>query len=569
MPQQPLARWWSSVPGTGGLDTGALRDLSVDYWRRSGALAERLGWYVAHLLPHELAHAEARGALQFPPCHTLALLVGHSIEPLLQAVSVFQPQRVLLVLSEWYDRRDVPDPQRGEEWGREVAALIGLLPGAPAVDLCEVPDQPDAVFQGLCDQVLDERQAGLPVVVDISGGKKSMVAGAFLFAAYADIPISYVNFDTFDEAMRRPLGFTCRIGTLTNPYDAFRLRAWERVRRLYTNYHFRAAAEVLEDILASSSFRPEQSRAAQSLVAVLRFYKAWGDGDYRRARELLPHLKARLPSFSPPLAVDLLGEQWPNAGKAGDAESMACNLLAAHDRLRLPPYSLFDDNDLLVTYARDELAKIERLVEGNEDNRSALLRAAGLDELLLKARLVRLWHRGWIDVWDGGENHLGRCRSLQDAELAGKLYEALIEHHGTDHMRRTLQGNRKAGWSKPAFVRLDTRHESYRVRPTAEVPLLADYERETGLSGQTLTQLRNQAIHMYLYVTQPVAEAALALARANLDEFETRWAPLAGPVPPFRPADVERIPWDDVCQMCQLSFLPVAAGPHEGTISQS
>ena len=64
------------------------------------------------------------------------------------------------------------------------------------------PDRPDAVFQGLCEHVLPDRQAGKRVIVDVTGAKKSMVAGAFLFAAYADMPISYVDFDEYDEEMQ-------------------------------------------------------------------------------------------------------------------------------------------------------------------------------------------------------------------------------------------------------------------------------------------------------------------------------------------------------------------------------
>ena len=129
-------------------------------------------------------------------------------------------------------------------------------------------------------------------------------------------------------------------------------------------------------------------------------------------------------------------------------------------------------------------------------------------------------------------------------------------------MRKALRGtnvfDRRLGSTVPAFVRLDVWRNSYRARPTPGSPRLANYEQDTGLKGETLTQLRNQAIHMYLYVTQPVAQAAVALARANLREFKRTWAPLAGEVPLEQPADVARLPWDEVCRLCGLDFLPVA-----------
>ena len=571
--------WWSCGRSDGALDVTALRRLTRDYWRREGSLHERFEWYVENLFPHELAHAQARGALESQSCDTLVFLVGHSIEPLFQTVGSFQPDRVVLLLNRWYDLRDQPEPERGLDWGREIQALmdnllVPLLSEPPAIELLEVADRPDAVFQVLSDHVLPDRQTGRAVIVDITGAKKSIVAGAFLFAAYADIAISYVDFDDYDEIMRRPLGFTCRIGTLTNPYDAFRLREWERVRRLYDNYHFRAAAEALADVLerpagraaaSFGSFRPADMQAARGLLSLLRFYEAWDDGDYFRAKGVLRGLQRRLSGFRPPVAVTELGDVWPHAEGVADAQGAALRLLDMHRRLGGRPHSIFESNRLLVVYARDELAKIERLVEANEDNRSALLRAAGLDELLLKARLVRLWHasdEGRLGLWDHNERFLGSCCSLSDTELRDKLYDALLNHQGTDHMRKALRGtnvfDRRLGSTVPAFVRLDVWRNSYRARPTPGSPRLANYEQDTGLKGETLTQLRNQAIHMYLYVTQPVAQAAVALARANLREFKRTWAPLAGEVPLEQPADVARLPWDEVCRLCGLDFLPVA-----------
>ncbi|MBN1657456.1 MAG: hypothetical protein JXA93_03595, partial [Anaerolineae bacterium] len=57
------------------------------------------------------------------------------------------------------------------------------------------------------------------------------------------------------------------------------------------------------------------------------------------------------------------------------------------------------------------------------------------------------------------------------------------------------------------------------------------------------------------------AGSAVAIARANLAEFERTWAPLAGPVPATSQADVESLPWDEVCRLCGVGFLPLASQP--------
>jgi len=573
--------WRTSSDASCSLTEGELRDLTLCYWQQKDPPGQRIGWYIQHLLPNELDFARRRGALQPHPCHSLALLVGHSPEPLLQAVCVFQPERVVLVLNERYGK------ERGLSRGQELAdwivqGLEALLHRRPAVDLVEVADRPDTVFQALCEHVLPDRQVGRAVVVDVTGAKKSMVVGAFFFAAYADIPISYVDFDEYDEAYRRPFGYKCRIGTLANPYDAFRLREWEQLRRMYDNYQFRAAVGRLSDLLnwmrgivgtsgstglPVCSLRPEHVEAAEKLLCVLQFYSAWDDGDYARALKMLSSLDRLLPDFHPPTAVSVLGGVWPHTEGTSNANDAARQLLSQHDELRLHPDSILESNELLVTYAADELAKIERLVSADEDNRSALLRAAGLDELLLKARLVRLWQagsEGCVGLWDQDERFLGKCRTLQDDKLQDKLYEVLLNHQGTDHMRNALQRkmvrDKRLKMFVPAFVRLDVWRDTYRARPLADSPRLADYDKRVGLDGEVLTRLRNQAIHMCLYIPQAIAQSALALARANLAEFVANWLSLSNSQSDLETRDVGRMPWSRLCASCELDFLPLALG---------
>ena len=558
-------RWWNDQAV--GLDVTELRRVTSEYWAKrqptpDATAAERIAWYIATLLPAELHHADVvRHALTYPPCHTLVLLVGHSPEPLLQTISVFQPRRVVLILNQWYGSQ--PGQARGEElsgWIRQW--LVPRLPWAPDLEVHAVADRPDAVFQALSEHVLADRQAGKPVIVDITGAKKSMDAGAFLFAAYADLPISYVDFDDYDETYRRPFGFHCRIGTLTNPYDAFRLREWERVRRMVAGYHFRAAAETLAEIVAQ-----EHNPAAKRLLEVVRFYEAWDDGDYGRAGRLLDDLRRELPAFTPPAAVGLLRGIWPSVSPTLAPQAAALQLLQQHARLRTAPNSIFDSDTLLLAYARDELARIERLVDANEDNRSALLRAAGLDELLLKARWLRLWQRGWVDIWDGdGRQYLGRPAALAAAGRQAAVYAALLDHQGTDLMRWALQRTwpdaQQSGNRSVPFLKIETgrgvNRAFFALRPAAEAPILQDYAHSVDLTGETLAHLRNQAIHMYLGATPAIAQAAVRLARANLADFEARWAPLSGGrgAPPAA-ADIQCLSWDDLCRLCGLEHLPL------------
>ena len=69
--------------------------------------------------------------------------------------------------------------------------------------------------------------------VDITGGKKSMVVGTFLYAVHSELPITYVDFGKYNSDFSKPYGYSCKIGQITDPYKAFQLRDWERIRQLY------------------------------------------------------------------------------------------------------------------------------------------------------------------------------------------------------------------------------------------------------------------------------------------------------------------------------------------------
>lgn len=580
------APWWHRECET----LSNLKAKTEAYWDQTGSDEQRLRHYVETLLPCELRYAAQQNVLHPKPCDILVLLVGYSLEPLCQAVGVFSPRKkIVLLMNQRYesssDRGRVTYLQ-GKYYGQEVREylkklvlphvygkesavtveihVVGERARAPDLDLTG-DRMPAAIFQTLCTWVLSAIQEGERVVVDITGGKKSMDVGAFLFAAYAGIPISYVDFERYHPRRRRPYGYTCQIGCLENPYASFALREWEEVRRFYAQYHFRRARAILTRVVAAMTkpwggtlqlFTAEQVAATERLGQVLAFYAAWDEGNYEEARSLLDkiHERGLRGTFSPPAIV----AQAP--------------VLMAHVELselprRRPPareeaQRVAEENDFLMSnvqlliYAHDELAKIKRLVAKNEDHRSALLRAVGLDELLLKARLMRVWNAGKMYVPERNMKNAELPVSLQES-----LREALLSHSGpTKFWRQVLEG-------QGGFIPLN----GYRVYPDRfQAPKMRAYDdpAHLNLAGyanpylpEALTDLRNQAIHKYQYVAQDVAEAAVRLAEANLKEFEDRdnaWLALAedGVEVAGSAPGADCLAWDEVCAVCGVDFLP-------------
>lgn len=522
----------------GGCDERRLRRQTEEYWERLQKNYRRRApvWrgYVRDLLPLEM-----KGKPSLKSCHTLVLLVGHSIEPLLQSVWAYKPDELLLVLNLWYG-----EETSGGDFAKDLRDLLSLLPEERRVlDECIhqviVQANPADVFRALVEQVRD--RAG--VVIDITGAKKSMVAGAFLYAAYADVPVSYVDFsDTaFSTEYGRPYGCACHIRLFENPYTAFALRDWERVQRLYNSYHFHEARRLLEEeiipvmrgSLPGSNqpyFEPEHIAATERLVAVLRCYELWDGGDFQAAEREAQAIRDQGLNFKPPTAVEILGTVWPHASEASDAQNAAGELLEDHWRLTTgegnPANSIFCHADWLVAYAEDELARIERLIEYNEDYRSALLRAASLNEVLLKARLAHLWHE---------ENLFApRGQSLL-------RFDILVEKAAARPMLRVLMGEQRVSLVRGAKVSL-----------ASDVETLSSFWNGCVIDLEAVIKLRNKTVHTYLSVPRSVAEGAADVARRNVDNHREHWT-----IEPWPDVVVHALEWRELCELCGAdAFLP-------------
>lgn len=501
-----------------GYDEQRLKRETEAYWdklRRNYQYRKPV-WqeYVQDLLPLEM---EER--LSPKPCHTLVLLVGHSIEPLLQAVWAYKPQELLLILNRQYG-----EETSGGDFAKNLRDLLSLLPEERRVldkCICQVIVQarPADVFRALVEQVRDREG----VVVDITGAKKSMVAGAFLYAAYADVPVSYVDFEDtkYSTKYSRPYGYASYIRSFENPYTAFALRDWERVRRLYHRYRFRDARLLLGGenndgepgtvLKIMAKYLPDSKSAVQELATVLRCYELWDVGDYDQAVDLA----RRIDGFDPPTVVSVLGGRWFRAEDTKFAGG---------------PPDFYDDTPEFRAYVYDEMARIGRLIRFNRDYRSAFLRAASLSEMVMLARLVKL-------VGDDPRKS-DLLRSLQErTPSARSVFEVLIKPPGT-----VFQIGKDIRIKKDA----------------PEIPVTINEAMTHWWKGTHLfngekgwdefIERRNDLAHKYFSVPLKWAEDALAFVRYNVEDF---WGLHPGTV------NTEAIKWSELCRFTGLEqYLP-------------
>lgn len=564
-----------------------VRRLTGEHWGRP-----EVDWYIQNLLGLEMECAQQ----QTEKCDTLALLIGFSPDPLLQTIWKYRPERIVLVLNHMYGSQF--GEKRADEYVEWIEAMASksYCPLAASerlkraatkredIAVASTEAQPDWVFRELRDRLLSDQRAGKRIIVDITGAKKNMASGAFLFAAYAGADISYVDFEEYDIDTRRPLGYTCRIGTQPNPYRILGLRDWERIQKLYEQFAFGSAVVEVERMLremgegmpssagGGTYFNDEQCNAVERLGKVLSVLDQWDNGDYTSAWQAwvkaenndTASLQQQMPKFPLPTAIEALGSQnWPCAvGK--DAEAF----LREHQKLKrgetVPEDSIFNRPDLLLAYAFDERDKIDRLIRYQNDYRSAFLRSAGLDELLLKARVAILWLTN---------NLLLSGKTRTDCAEEHLWFRGLADYASADNLREFLRGVNRRNANDPATLSVrywDTsgHQKNYKLsRKDTSVRIMVEYwELPNGaIDHETLVDLRGEVIHTHLSIPANYAEAACQIADRALRDFVQCWIPLLNTCQ--RPGhQTWHLAWDDLCTSCKLDFLPVLTSTKEHSI---
>lgn len=577
----------------------------------------RLRPYIEKVLPLELASASSDRDEPFrlpegdKKGGVLVMLVGHSLDPLLQSVCAYGPKHILLILN-----KDYHEP--GDKWGDFVAEWIEklweILPEArkklpePAKqwveklldDLLARPlkraegtiekvvldkgDHPAAVYHKLRDALKPFLQDKEKIILDITGGKKSMVTGAFLFGARTKVPISYVDFDEYDhEKTRAPRGYTCRIGTLRNPYTHFRLVEWERVRGFYEKYAFRSASLLLNDIKLTMEdlkseggwFEGKDVEAVQTLIEVMQIYEWWENGDFSRAHAGYQQLteqgcigRKQLPM---PTAVEVLGKDgyWPHGNAARGLHEQVRELefkleKAESEVTEAMIVSLYLDVPKLLTYIHDELKKIDRLIKYNEDWRSALLRSVGLTEVLMRARMLILLKSEKVQIAvEPVEEQSPEYRSWSESNVELDpwkidIYERVARMESIYALIPALRY--RGGKSKYVELTIVKRKQAKgEEEENRTFRLRRKHEEGTPLLDKKILwdegkNLRNKATHFCLSVPEEMAEKARKKAEENVADLEKNWTCLiySGQVEVCTKAVV----WGRLLDACGVDFLP-------------
>ncbi|MCB2160715.1 hypothetical protein KQH40_01370 [bacterium] len=554
---------------------GYLRCETENYWKliKDKPYRVKIETYLDKLLPLELEVIEGqktdRQEDNHEVCNLLVMLVGLSYEPLLQSICIYKPQKVQLIFNEKYSDMS----------GEEYAGILMKAINAPEfLEIAQIKTieiqpaylktekaNPAGVFQLLLSNLKNTIEG---TIIDITGSKKNMVAGAFLYAALTGVDVSYVDFrdDWYDPDSRRPYGFGAQIEKLGNPYEFFSLRDWQRVRSSFNRGNFRQARELLGGIgeyIAKAHdqigdlLTPGQCRAMEILSEVLRFYEKWDSGDFHgaleQAREMnIFDMESGPPSVGMlklPAAVRFLGPFWPQVENDQDVNDAARWLFQEHQDLEtgVDKPLFYAHPELVLVYVYDELARIKRMIV-EEDYRSAFLRAHGIYEVLGMARIFGAWKHDQLEF----ETDLGE---LQEAEI-NELMMGFVKWPSSSAGQRETCLRWRPGKDKYVVMLRTGVGKDVRMHIKERISPLQKYWRSVAFTDTAkFSQLRNKAIHTYLYLPRHLAVAAIELMEASLEEYQNNWVKhnwgLEINVAPDQP-----LAWDTICDVVGIDFLP-------------
>jgi len=275
-------------------------------------------FYQERLFPLVRQAFAAREAQKVTQAYDLAVMTaGGSPEALILSLSALHPAKVFFLHTGWKDSLKGVD---------QVVAALGLSPSH--FDTAQVnPDDTLDTYAGVKKAV---EWAGNPtrVVVDISGGKKSMSVAAGLAAYMIGADIVYMDNAEFWQGLGKPKPGSEFLAFLSHPYAVFGDLAQRQAEQLYRQHDYGSAERIF-------------ARLAQDVPSVVDYllfrhlaaaYHAWDRFDLPTAHQemetlvdqlhrrqvLEPHLK--LMPYAAHLAAQsaTLGRLRPLTGRLKD-----------------------------------------------------------------------------------------------------------------------------------------------------------------------------------------------------------------------------------------------------------
>lgn len=237
----------------------------------------------------ERAREKLRECGKLPKVDLLVSVAGMTPETTIITAGVFQAQEILVISS--YQLRENIDII-----GKYLSNHLGIRHSQFSHEWCNTENM--SVFEIVCNRVKAhrERRSGSSsnvivgeTLVDITGGKKLMSAGAAMAALELDLRICYVN-NEFDKRRRVAVPGTEDIVLLDSPFQQY---GTAEQRQADQDFNL-GAYDVAHSRYKHLAEKLNQPARARFLRDVSAFYEAWRNLDIDGLKHALPKVRDHL-----------------------------------------------------------------------------------------------------------------------------------------------------------------------------------------------------------------------------------------------------------------------------------
>lgn len=178
----------------------------VNEWKsmnQQGRFVEARQYYFDKLFQEVIHNFEDKLVWDYEPVDVLFSILGNTPEPIILAARALKPKKHII-----YHNKEVTFNEDNLRY------LPAFLKGG--YENVELKDESFAcMYEAMKHQMAIH--TGKNYVINVTGGKKSMVASASIFARDYNASIIYVDFGNYDPNLRRPLPGTEKMNVVYTP----------------------------------------------------------------------------------------------------------------------------------------------------------------------------------------------------------------------------------------------------------------------------------------------------------------------------------------------------------------
>ncbi len=180
----------------------------VEKWlklNKEGHFQEAKDFYFESLFAAIIEYFKERTAGRFKKGGVLFSILGYTPEPIILTQQALEPEKHIIFYT-----------KNGDHFDNEIEPYLEKYLSSD-YELVEFEDTSfDTIYKVMKEQMA--LNSAREYYVDITGGKKSMVASAAIFARDYDCNLLYVDYDEYLPELRRPLPGTEDLLLVYSPY---------------------------------------------------------------------------------------------------------------------------------------------------------------------------------------------------------------------------------------------------------------------------------------------------------------------------------------------------------------